>query len=303
MAFQLSDLFGGRFVFLLEGLHLFPGSLRGSVIVPELFPKALVFVRGRRYLLLQLLVLFLGRSQGSVQLLVLVVGRLELVVRSLQSTLVLFHGFLLQFQFLLEGRELAFRAGSGLLEIADPGTGPPEFTLGFRDLRVDGRDIPGEIVAVQGQGHHEIAQDFSHEFHLDLCWNYRGACNSPERRIVVFQRFEARHPVDSIVGCNLPEVRPHLIDERLFRCFFRFLPVQFPRPDFQKTEHVHPVDIVKPPAGLHERVVGGKDIVRQRYGVVSVSAAFVGKSLRTSVVWDCTAMIARAMSCISRSAG
>ena len=46
--------------------------------------------------------------------------------------------------------------------------GSDEFTLGFRNLRVDRRDVPGEIVAVEGQRHHEIAQDFSHRFHLDF---------------------------------------------------------------------------------------------------------------------------------------
>ena len=82
-----------------------------------------------------------------------------------------------------------------------------------------------------------------------------------------------------------------------------------PHPDAQKARHVHAVDLVKLPAAGHQGVVGGVDVVRQRQAVAGVSvcgvasAAFVGKSESTSVVCVCTAMSARAMSCISRSTG
>ena len=83
-------------------------------------------------------------------------------------------------------------------------------------------------------------------------------------------------------------VCPHLVNISLAGCFFFFRTIGFPRTDFQKTEHVHAVDIVEPPTGIKECVIGGIDVVvqRQSVGVVSVvaSAAFVGKSLSTSVV-------------------
>ena len=83
-------------------------------------------------------------------------------------------------------------------------------------------------------------------------------------------------------------VRPHLVNISLARFFFFFSAIGFPRADFQKSEHVHAVDIVEPPTGIEECVIGGIDVVVQRQfpGFVSVvaSAAFVGKSLRTSVV-------------------
>ena len=84
------------------------------------------------------------------------------------------------------------------------------------------------------------------------------------------------------------------------------LPPGVPCPQAQKAQHVHSVDLVEFPAGLHEGVVGGVNVIRQRQdsGVCAGSvAAVVGKSDSTSVVWACTAISASAMSCISRSTG
>ena len=81
---------------------------------------------------------------------------------------------------------------------------------------------------------------------------------------------------------------PDLVNESVSGRGFLLFPIGFPRTDFQKSEHVHAVDIVEPPTGIKERVVCGIDVVVQRQfpGFVSVvaSAAFVGKSLSTSVV-------------------
>ena len=54
-----------------------------------------------------------------------------------------------------------------------------------------------------------------------------------------------------------------------------------------------------------KRIVSIHDEIVQRQPgfVMSVCAAFVGNSLRTPVVWVCTAMSASAMSCISLSTG
>ena len=83
-------------------------------------------------------------------------------------------------------------------------------------------------------------------------------------------------------------MRPHLVNISLAGCFFFFIMIGFPRANLQKSEHVHTVDIVKPPTSIEECVIGGIDIVVQRqfFGFISAvtSAAFVGKSLRTSVV-------------------
>ena len=97
--------------------------------------------------------------------------------------------------------------------------------------------------------------------------------------------------------CLLPALfgaRPYLVNESMSGRGFFLFPIGFPRADFQKSEHVHAVDIVEPPTGIEERIVGGIDVIVQRQfsrgtasvGVVSVvaSAAFVGKSDRTSVV-------------------
>ena len=86
-----------------------------------------------------------------------------------------------------------------------------------------------------------------------------------------------------------------------------------PGADAEKAENVHLIDLAHPPAAFQQIVVGGIDEFRQRQdsavgftgstvGVFS-SAAFVGNSSRISVVWVCTAISARAMSCIRRSTG
>ena len=91
--------------------------------------------------------------------------------------------------------------------------------------------------------------------------------------------------------CLLPALfgaRPDLVNESVSGRGFLLFPIGFPRTDFQKSEHVHAVDIIEPPTGIKERVVSRIDVIVQRQfsGVVSVvaSAAFVGKSDSTSVV-------------------
>ena len=123
-------------------------------------------------------------------------------------------------------------------------------------------------------------------------------------------------PFASSFGTDLgsSQVWPHLINEGPFRLFLFLLTPGVPCPNFQEPEHVHAVDFIKSPAGFHQRVVGGVNVIGQRQDSVAVSgigsvtgassvAAFVGKSESTSVVCACTAMSASAMSCISRSTG
>jgi hypothetical protein len=111
---------------------------------------------------------------------------------------------------------------------------------------------------------------------------------------------------------HLFQAGPHLFDEGPLRLFLFLRAPGVPCPDSEEPDHVHLVDLVKSPTGLHQAIVGGIDVIGQRqgfgvisvFGVSSVScAAFVGNSDNTSVAWVCTAMSANAMSCISRSTG
>lgn len=94
---------------------------------------------------------------------------------------------------------------------------------------------------------------------------------------------------------RLFQAGPHLVDEDPLRLFLFLRALGAPCPDSEEPDHVHPVDLVKPPARFHQAIVGGVDIVGQRqglgvrvvsvFGVASVScAAFVGNSDNTSVV-------------------
>ena len=78
-----------------------------------------------------------------------------------------------------------------------------------------------------------------------------------------------------------------------------------PGAHLQKTQHIHPVNLVHPPSVLQQEVIGGIDVFRQRQSRAFVfsAAGFVGNSESTSVAWVCTARIAVEMSCMMRSAG
>ena len=74
-------------------------------------------------------------------------------------------------------------------------------------------------------------------------------------------------------------------------------PLGVPCPQAQETQHIHFVDFRHPPAVLHQFVIGGIDVFRQRQGsgaigviVWRISSAscvtgIVGKESSTSVVW------------------
>ena len=84
------------------------------------------------------------------------------------------------------------------------------------------------------------------------------------------------------------QLRPYLIDVSGLRfCLPAFVPA-VPCPYPEESEHIHLVDLLHPPPGVQQGIVGGIDKVMQRQ--VSVpwigfsSAAVVGKSDSTSVV-------------------
>ena len=90
--------------------------------------------------------------------------------------------------------------------------------------------------------------------------------------------------------------RPHLVDIPPARFLFVLLPPCVPRPHAQKAGHIHPVDLVHPPAALQQAVVRRVDEIRQRRAVCvcgcsvsfSACAAFVGNSSRMLVVCVCS---------------
>ena len=70
-------------------------------------------------------------------------------------------------------------------------------------------------------------------------------------------------------------------------------PLCVPCPQAQEAQHVHFVDFLHPPAILHQFVVGGINVFRQRQGSCSISfrissascvTGIVGKESSTSVV-------------------
>ena len=109
------------------------------------------------------------------------------------------------------------------------------------------------------------------------------------------------------MGMLRARLRPHLVNIDLLwhSMFFVVLPLGVPCSQFQETQHIHPVDLLHPPAVPEQQIVRGIDVLRQRQTrAFGYSAAgFVGNSASTEVVCVCTAMIAVEMSCIILSAG
>ena len=58
--------------------------------------------------------------------------------------------------------------------------------------------------------------------------------------------------------------RPDFVSEALPGLFLFLLPFGIPCPQTQEAQHVHFVDFLHPPAVLHQFVVGGIDVFRQR---------------------------------------
>ena len=91
-----------------------------------------------------------------------VVAFRQLVVGGFQRTLVLIDGVLLQRQAALQCGKLCSKARGGALEALHTGSSQLELGLRFSDLLADGLDISGEVVRLQGQRHHKVAEGFTH---------------------------------------------------------------------------------------------------------------------------------------------
>ena len=277
---QLFDLRVSLLQFLLKGLHIGFRRDGGGVGLAERVPVFLIVDGGDLHLGAEIRLLRLGVGETLGVILLPGVAFLEFRRSRRQGALILTDRVLLQLQLPLEHFHLRGKPRGGGVEALHPGGRQLEIGLGFPDLFVHGVDVPGEVVRVQRQRYDQVAQGFSHE--------------STSFRL----RFQPG---------------PDFVDEAGHGLFFLLPLPGVPGADAEEAEHVHLVDLAHTPSALQQIIVGGIDEVRQRQdsafgtvgstsGVVS-SAAFVGNSSRISVVCVCTAMRARAMSCISRSTG
>ena len=162
LALQLFALGGGIGILLSQCVQIGLGRQRCGIRLAQLAGKALVLLRGRSHLLLEIGFFLPGCVQRFRQLVLLGISILQLFVGCRQRLFVLLDGFLLKRQLLLEATELALRPGNGLFKIVHTRGGPPEFALGLLNLFVDGRKISGKNISVQRKRHNKVAQDFAH---------------------------------------------------------------------------------------------------------------------------------------------
>ena len=122
----------------------------------------LICLCGAGYFRFQLL-LFVLRIRQPLRVIVLPrIALLQLVAGLLKRAFILTDRILLKLKGALKGRKLRRQTRRGRLEIFHARRGQPERRLRFLDLFIDGFDIACEIIAVQRQRYHEIAECLAH---------------------------------------------------------------------------------------------------------------------------------------------
>ena len=86
---------------------------------------------------------------------------LQLVVRRRKRPFILRHSILLQGQAALQRRKLGGKAGGAAFKALHAGGCQLELALRLSDLLIDGLDVPGKIVRLQGQRYHTVAEGVS----------------------------------------------------------------------------------------------------------------------------------------------
>ena len=134
---------------------------RGIRITQRRRVRAYLLCR-RRNLLLEGLLGGLGGFQPLCIVVLAIIALRQLIVGGFQRTLVLIDGVLLQRQAALQRGKLGSKARGGALEALHTGGSQLELGLRFCDLLADGLDVSGEVVRLQGQRHHKVAEGFTH---------------------------------------------------------------------------------------------------------------------------------------------
>ena len=260
---QLFDLGTGITIFCFQRIQIGLGGNGGGVVFAESgrIGSDLLCRCGHLFLKRLLCGFCVGQPLGVIVL----AGKalLQLVVCRRKRPLILCYCVLLQRQAAFQRRKLGGKAGGAAFKALHARGRQLELALRLGNLLVDGFDVAGKIVRLQGQGHHKIAEGFSHR--------YSPRCNKK-----------------SVGDCSRFQELPHLIDIGVARLLLFFFFSGVPCPDAEETQHVHDVDFAHAPAAFQQAVIGGVNEIRQRQdGCVSASiipAAFVGNSSKISVV-------------------
>ena len=119
---------------------------------------------GVRDFLLQLCLTGLRVRQTLVIVVLTVVTLLKFAARLCERALVLYDRILLQGELTLQCGQLRRQPSSGGLEVIHTRACQLECRLRFLYLLLDGFDVAGEVIAVQRQRYHQIAERFAQSF-------------------------------------------------------------------------------------------------------------------------------------------
>lgn len=173
LAFQLFDLIRGLPVLILQRIQILFGSDGGRVGFSQRVFIAVVCSLGTLYLFRQICLLLPGFLQTLGIVILPVVAFLQLVPGGGQCLFVLTNRICLQGKGAFQRGELCAQALGGLLKV--PNTCGGQLKLGLRllDLPLDGADVAGEVIGVQGQGYDKVPERFSHQLASFLLRNVR----------------------------------------------------------------------------------------------------------------------------------
>ena len=164
LAGQLFDLGTGIAVFRFQRVQIGLGGDGGGVVLAEggrIRPDLLC---RRSYLFLKRLLC--GFRVGQALGVIVLAGKalLQLVVRRRKRPFILCYCILLQRQTAFQRRKLGGEAGGAAFKALHAGGRQLELALRLGNLLIDGFDVAGKIVRLQGQRHHKIAEGFSHQY-------------------------------------------------------------------------------------------------------------------------------------------
>ena len=147
----------------LELIQILLSSNRCGVRVTQGGAQAVVLLASRVHFPFEALILHACLFQRLLHLLLSGKGVRQFLVRLYQRAGILVNGTRLLLLLAAQQGQPCFRTLNGLFKVRNPRTCQLESALGFLDLLVDGTQVAAEVIAVQGQRHHQIAQDFAHE--------------------------------------------------------------------------------------------------------------------------------------------
>ena len=163
LAFQLFDFLHCGAVLALAGVQIRLRRNGRGIRLAQRIPVMPIRLRSAGHFCFQLL-LFVLRIHEALGVIILPgIAFLQLVAGLLERTLILAYCILLELEGALERRQPGRQSRRGRLKILHTGGSQMKRRLRFLDLLIDGFNVAREIIAVQRQRYHKIAERLAHD--------------------------------------------------------------------------------------------------------------------------------------------